>query len=520
MLEGRDPAREAQYAIHLKHKMEDAGIPSNWVERDTPPLEPAFLRSLRAMAAEAPDKAPVRRLNFKRLAQAFDGRLQLLADAVEMHLPTLLNVAEGRLPLDDYRFNHINPRLMRAGFADGWLEEPNPELHDSMLEKLEQMATDEYEKGLGDEDDVLKNVGQTFVSPAPEQVVAAQVKLAAPAVEPQQKEIEMATSPQQQQHPEEATRSGLPPLEFKAAGFPASGAPMQHPSAGGAKVPRGALVFGAKKAAKAGVAAPTSTATSAPAAPVVRAPRATITKEVSLARANALEKLLEGARRGAKVTLWRDIMNSSLPFWGNMRRGAVLFRDDLAEKVTEALGLPNGWLDNPTFPPATIAPWVMDANVPRPGADGKEASAPTTASAPASTPAAAPAPAPTAAPAAAPTKRPYTRRTPAVSPQLTLAAAPPAGTQLTLNPPPASAPATPVVVASAPAPAPVAAPVAVSPVASPVSVPSAQTAWPASQGQPGPICQALVSTLSTLSASGAFSEQDALQMLNTLMTRR
>ncbi|WP_144267425.1 hypothetical protein [Comamonas thiooxydans] len=91
-------------------------------------------------------------------------------------------------------------------------------------------------------------------------------------------------------------------------------------------------------------------------------------KQISLARAAALQSLLEQARRKAKVTLWRDLMNSSLPVWGNIRNGQVLLRDDKANQITKHLGLPDGWLDNPVMPPPTIAAWVMDPTVPLPTA--------------------------------------------------------------------------------------------------------------------------------------------------------
>lgn len=567
LLDGRNASQEAQYQPHLEHKFEDAGIPLSWLSRENPTIDPEYLQALRALAAQAPNKAPIRRANFRRLAKAFDGRVGVLADAVEMNQAAVMNVAEGHLELDEYRFNHLNPRLMHAGFPDGWLEAPNPELSDSMLESLEQMATDEYEHELSSSEAVEQTVGQVFVSPAPAQVAAAQQKLAAAvapaAAEPIESEKEVTMEPTAQVQPEPSEeRASLPGFakpEFQAAGFPGAMAPMPHPAAAGAKLPTRVLMAGrkvagvgvkpaapvkasAKVAAKA-VKPQTKAAKPAPVkAAKPQAPakgKGAISKELSLARANALNQLLDTARRGAKITLWNGLMELSLPYWGNIRRGAVLFRDELADKVVDFLGLPQGWLDNPTFPPATLAAWVTDASVPLPGPVKALAEEPEEAESvpvPVAEVAAEPAPqaaapveaekapeAPAVRPFSRPKKAPPVLIVPQVEPAHAPEAIPAVAAALVEAPAPVVQPepvaaAAPVQAAPAPAASP-SAPVVAQPTPQ-VKLSLAGFNWTPPQGQPGPICQALVSTLNGMSAAGVLTEQDALQMLNELLGRR
>lgn len=559
LLDGRDPSREAQYQPHLEHKFEDADIPLSWLSRENPTLEPEYLQALRVLAAQSPSKAPIRRVNFKRLAKAFDGRIGVLADAVEMNQAAVMNVAEGHLELDEYRFNHLNPRLMRAGFPDGWLEQPNPDLTDSMLESLEQVATDDYEQELSSSELVEQTVGQAFVSPVPAQVVSAQEKLAdvgstaAPIIEHKKEEPTMETTAQSQPHPAEENTS-VPPFaqtEFSAAGFPGTRPPMQHPAAAGApKLPTRLLAAGRKvPGTSAPQAKPTAPVAAKPAKPtaaakpaVAPAPnksKAPITKEASLARAEALNQLLDTARRGAKDALWKRLMSLSLPYWGNIRRGTVLFRDELAQRATDALELPQGWLDNPTFPPATLAAWVTDPSVPLPGAKEKPAAMAAVVETlePVASPVA-PAVAP-AAPATQPMIKPFARPKAQLQAEILAAPEPVAAAAPVAEPIRVEPAAVAVVVEAAVEPVPAipvtaapAQPVAAAPVAAPaaptvapataaqVKLSMAGFSWTPPQGQPGPICQALVSTLSGMSAAGVLTEQDALQMLNELLGRR
>lgn len=399
LVDGRDHAREHQYGAHLAARMKDAGIPASWLDQAHPKVSPEYLSVLRKFAAASNNKAPIRRANFRRIASAFENREQVLADALEMVASAVINVAEGQLEFDDGRFGHINPILMRAGFPDSWLEQAEPDLTDAMLLTLEQLATDDYERKFEEES---SHSGQVYVSPAPE---PQNLQPLQPTAAPVDKSKETVMAPKTQpQPPAPAAPPAFQsqPPEFKAGGMPTAGKPMAHPTAGAPRVSRTILAAGralpgaaakgaaakgpaAKAAAKSApvappAAAPTPTAAAAPAAApgAVSAPQAapdtrrgpnargTVSKEASLARADALEKLLENARRGAKAALWRDVLGSSLAFWGNIRRGAVLFRNELAAGVEQALGLPKGWLDNPTFPPPQLAAFMTDKDAPIP----------------------------------------------------------------------------------------------------------------------------------------------------------
>lgn len=541
LVEGRDHAREEQYSAHLVHRLKDAGFPAGWIDRPNAQLAPEYLLALGKFAAGSCNKAPIRRANFRRLAAAFEGREEVLADALEIVPSSVSNVAQGRLEFDDGRFGHINPRLLRAGFPDGWLEQAEPDLTDSMLEALEQLATDEYERKFEEEEE-LKNMAQAFVSPTPIQVAEMSVQPAAANVD-SSKETSMATANQRQAKSTPSSKPKQPSFavpapqpEFKAAGMPTATKPMFHPTAAGTKqLPRSVLASGRKLPGSTGAskpapaptparkAAPKATSTPKAASTVVaakakapakprtpavsramahetverRTPRGTVTKEISLARAEALEKLLESARRGVKVTLWRDILGSSLPFWGNVRRGAVLFRDDLAEGVVQAMGLPEGWLDNPTFPPSTMAAWVTDANALIPTAMEAHAGA--------NAGAAAAAASATAKPAAPETTmaKPFVRQSAPRLPKVTMTkppAAPPVFSGATV------AAATPATSAAAP-------------VAAQTQLPGTGAA-PAVAGQVGPLCQALLSVITQQATAGTFTEQDALTMLNSLMSTR
>ncbi|WP_407792331.1 hypothetical protein [Pigmentiphaga litoralis] len=87
------------------------------------PITGQVLKKLKGLAASSEDRTPLRRNNFKRLAQAFGERLEVLADALDMRKGSIVEVTDGRLSLDDERFGHLNPRLMLAGFPNGWLNE-------------------------------------------------------------------------------------------------------------------------------------------------------------------------------------------------------------------------------------------------------------------------------------------------------------------------------------------------------------------------------------------------------------
>lgn len=553
ILTGRGKDQESRYATHISHHLEAAGIPFSWLNDPSAPLSREHQDALLELAAQSGKKAALRRHNFKKLVKAFEGKLDVLADALEILEPSVSEIATGALPFEDQRFGHINPRLVAAGVPDGWLEKPDAEVTPEILELLTTQAAADYEQsisGYPDEpDDQRSDVrSQPVVAEASRSTAAATDAASTEQVSHQpgahtqevrpnetvvlKKEIAMKTQPRGAKTPAAAPNPSQ--KEFKAAGIPGlAGAtlPLQ-PQMGATKpaIPRGAMASGrtlgkpistatpaaaqspaqsaqpaAAKPAKKTKAAPVKQAPAAAPAPApaaVAAPAAapakqvgadSLDRETSLRRAAALEQLLESARRGAKVTLWRDLLKSSLGYWGNIRRGQVFLRDQLANDITTALGLPEGWLDNPVFPPPALADWVMDANVPLPG-----------------TAAPAPAPAPARVPSAAKTKGPKVGAT-----TLTASA--------TLQPPAtqaAPAPQAPAPTQAAPAPAPAPAPAQqAAPTASGVGVD-----WqPAATAQPveklGPIVTALVSVIQDLGLQGKLTEQEALKLLNGFMAK-
>jgi DNA-binding protein HU-beta len=570
VIQGRGHAREDQYLAHLLQRLKEAGIPGGWSETEDAPLKPEYLKALREIAAAAQNKAPIRRSNFKRLAKAFNGRTEMLADALEMVAPSISNVADGRLEFDDGRFGHVNPRLMEAGFPDGWLEQAEPELTDAMLAGLESLANDAYERELAEADDDLKHAeGQAFVgdpSNLSVQPVAAPVDTS--------QETAMATAAQRQGKSTSATAKPTftpPSGTFKGAAAPGGARPMAHPTSGGAKIPRTVLAGGRQIGSAAVPAAKKASATHAPAAPhaaparaahAAQAPakkaatkttppaakksataakktsaatkktpahtpapapaaapapapaqasnaRGTISKEVSLARAKLLDQLLETARRGAKVTLWRDILGPGLAYWGNIRRGAVLFRDELAQGAIQAMGLPEDWFENPTFPPTTMAAWVTDPEAPVPTALEANANAQGEV---------APKPAPTY-------PKPFARKTAPRPPQLTTTKAP---TSAPVFKPPVFTPPNqaelPGIGAEAAEAIAAAAPVAQPAAAQPAAQPVAQTTAPApAQAAPvhattshTPMVDALLSLIHARAAAGTLTDAAAMQLIHTL----
>jgi chemotaxis protein histidine kinase CheA len=556
VIQGRGHVREDQYLAHLVHRLKEAGLPAGWTETDDAPLRPEYLKALREFAAAATNKAPIRRANFKRLAKAFNGRADVLAAALDMVAPSISNVAEGRLEFDDGRFGHVNPQLMQAGFPDGWLEQAEPVLTDAMLTGLEQAANDSYERELADADDDLKHTeGQTFVGSTEKSVqpVAAPVDTS--------QETVMATANPRQAKSTTATATTAPfkkpTPNFAAAGTPGGPRPMAHPTAG-AKIPRTVMAGGrkiggdaapvarktaaaapsarqaapaktpavkaappaAKKAAPQKAAAPaakkTAPATKTASAPAKKAPvaqaellpmpevRGSVTKEESLARAEALNKLLNGARRGTKVTLWRDILGPGLAYWGNIRRGAVLFRDELAQGAIKALGLPTDWFENPTFPPKTLAPWVVDPNAPVPTAleaGIQQQGAPVADGAAASE-----------APKATYPK-PFARKT-APRPGLVTTTKAPTSAPV-LKAPVFTPPAQADLLAASPA-----QPAAAAPVAQPAAAVAAPAvAAPAVATPPGhhsPMVSALLALIDARASAGTLSDTAAMQLIHTL----
>jgi hypothetical protein len=565
VIQGRGHAREDQYLAHLVMRLKEAGFPGGWTEAEDAPLRPEYLKALREFAAAATNKAPIRRANFKRLAKAFNGRAELLATALDMVAPSISNVAEGRLEFDDGRFGHVNPQLMQAGFPDGWLEQAEPDLTDAMLTGLEQKANDSLERDLAeaDDDDLKHTEGQAFVGSTDKTVQP----VAAPVDTSQETVMATANQRQAKSTTAPATKPSFkkPTPTFAAAGKPGGPRPMAHPTAGGAKISRTVMAGGRKiggagapvarktaavappahhpapaktaavKTAAVKTAPPAAKKTAAPhkaatpavkkatpatktsSAPAKKAPvaqrellptpdvRGGITKEASLARAEALNKLLNSARRGTKVTLWRDILGPGLAYWGNIRRGAVLFRDELAQGAIQALGLPSDWFEHPTFPPKTLAAWVTDPEAPVPTAleAGAEPQGAAVAQA-----AAEPETAKTTYP------KPFARKTAPRPPLFTTTKAPTAAP--VLKGPVFTPPVQADLLAAAPAPAqPQAA-------AAPAPQPAASTAAPAvaapaiATGNHSPMVSALLALIDARASSGTLSDTAAMQLIHTL----
>jgi hypothetical protein len=250
-----------------------------------------------------------------------------------------------------------------------------------------------------------------------------------------------------------------------------------------------------------------------------------LTPEHSQARAKALDKLLDTSRRGARVTLWRDMLGSSLPVWGNIRRGTVAFRDEFADGAERWLELPAGWLDNPKFPPATLAQWVTDPSVPLP-VDASSAAVTETTATPPAAKQAAPAPTPVVAQQFPPTPRAASGSRLRGIPAPGSVAKPAAQT---------AAPAAAPVAATAPA-APATTARATAPGAQPAAAPAQQTlalseptpthafTWsppthPAPTDSPMPLTHAITGVLEKLAREGRWNDDDALRFINFLNGR-
>lgn len=526
ILSGRGKEQEAKYAAHIWHQVEAAGIPATWFNDPSVPIPYKHQVSLRSLAAQSSKKSAIRRHNFKILVKAFDGRLDALADGLEILEHTVAEIATGTLPFDDQRFGHINPRLVAAGFQDGWLEQPDAVITDDLIANLVAQGAEDYEQSLLDSQESASS--EVSVASSADVTNKAATPVEASEVEANKKvshqsgakaqEVRLNTSATSKKEIAMKTPRGAKPSvaapslshkEFKAAGIPGlAGAtlPMQ-PRADGAKaaIPRGAMATGRNLGKPLGAAKPAGSKAatlpplaSSPASKPAKQAKGVAAKqaaaadseirEISMRRADALEKLLESARRGAKVTLWRDMLKSSLGYWGNIRRSQVFLRDPLANDITTALGLPQGWLDNPVFPPPTLSDWVMNADVPLPG---KAAVAPAKGAAKAQG-----AKVGVATPSPAPRQQ---------QPQA----------QKAQKPSPAPAHQAPIASQAAPAPAP---------------APQAQTAqgagvdWqPSAAAQPveklGPIVTALVSVIQDLGLQGKLTEQEALKLLNGFMSK-
>lgn len=573
LLEGRGDWE--QYLPHISPKLVRAGLPGNWLERHDAPLRAEHIAGLRNNAAASEEKAPTRRDNFKQLMRLFDDKLSILADALEVTESSMHAVAEGRLVLDEQRFGHLNPRLMRAGFPDAWLDLPSAPMQPEWKAGLTSLAEEAYEDSYEPQatpatahatPELIVANPATNVNPPSEgtQVQleltesAAESSTAVDEVSPASESTDIEAQPEShsgqihQEHVMVATQTNSvkPPSKTESKSTTPSAPPVRPASFSGAPagLPRGAMSAGraidpskapavknakpraASASAAQGTAAVSPVATKAPkthrvpptgnSAPVLTQPPATaprkrgkgtaVSREQSVARAEALEKLLDSARRGAKVCLWRDLMGKSLPYWANIKRGNINFNEEMANEVTEHLGLPYDWLDKPEFPPAKLASWVMDASVPLPvvGKDARnkaDAGAETEAEATASEPAeqaATPAKVkPTVTSGVPGMPKPFARKT--------------AATQVAQNVVPTTPPALPSI-AAVEQPAPQAAttqPVAAAGLSGFVWQPKANATR---RESPSPMVGALKSVLDSLSTAGTFSDEDATRLIHML----
>lgn len=601
IIQGRQPDADTRYFPHICNRLENAGIPASILD-GLAPITSQVLKKLKGLAAASPDRTPLRRNNFKRLAKAFGERLVVLADALDIIPDTITKIADGTLQLDDQRFGHLNPRLMRAGFSNGWLNEADAQLPQTLIDSLAKLAEEEPE------DEYVPP--QVNVAPAPTLIPmassvpansdAADTKLAvsgqtrAPVTtstsssakpglsygsihrklsgaarpmlannNPGTENFMAGKSKTSDNSTSEAPASapgglkgstlltpagtpgaGLPP-GMRQAGRALAGRPAPTPRSAAGKAPSTTSAASATDAGAKAATPPTDTAANAQldltestkdalgSSQRVAAVRQVakrsgsaadgtepITREISTARATALEQLLETARRKAKITLWRDLLGWSLAYWGNIRRGGILLRDPLANEITELLQLPQGWLDNPSFPPETLATWVTDPNVPLPTTkeEAKGIAAPSSATPPANVPAAA-AQQPDAPEPKRRGPKPGAKaaaRAAAAAAQQAATAQQAAQSELTDHSPAKEpAPAT-----QAPAPT-----VAQAHPASNTPHPAAVTfAWkPAETPEPipeaGPLVQAMSSTVDRLARQGKFTEQDAMRFLYYIMNQ-
>lgn len=576
IVQGHDVGQD--YQAHIEHRLREANIPTAWLNQTGAQLGQSLVDGLRRIASTSENKAPIRRQNFQTLIDGFGGSLDIMADSLEMVESSIRAVAAGQLPIDAERFNHINPKLMAAGFPDGWLDQPQAQANPEWLATLKALA-DAEAQAYAQQDAELRK--------AHLQAEADAEAKAAEAPSPVQATLLDATTESATEHPPQAAEASTPvepkappALESKltvpsvslkeskdmtakktTASFkPGNLQGAVRPSAA-ALLPRGALNAGralnikpaagaAAKASptaqekpatlaarkvhlipkKAAAPAPASAAASStPEAPNTRAGKTPVSRETSSARAIALEQLLSTARRGAKVTLWRDLLKSSLPYWGNIRNGTVLMRDELADSITQHLGLPAGWLDNPVFPPPTLAAWVTDRNAPVPGL----ATVPAPVAPAVTTPPAA------RKNAAVSAKKTFARETPSAPTLLAPATAPTSTQPSATRPGPTTKPSPARKTSVAAAPAPAAAPASAT---STVELSAAAHAsahatdslaqanagvfsWrPAADPKPipapGPLVQALTLVINQASINGTFTDEDALRLIALLVTSR
>ena len=429
ILSGRDNGDS--YRQFIEQKLDEAGFASRWLDRANAQVFPDQISELKQLASVSTQKAPLRRNNLKTLLLAFDGKLDTLADALEVVPESLLKVADGALVLDDQRFGHFNPKLVEAGFPDCWLDLPQAKVDESWAQGLEKMAADQYEAYLSANDPPA--VAYTI---AAEPAATAQISAAGPEEEihvlpPTPTVISTLTTANVMSTPpipatlkpaatpkasivgaifgskktadfleKKATKAVSPtqialPLTPEPQEMPvATAAPGQAIQLKGAPPPAVAKAFSKDPAATvnsasiqasqaahaAKVAAPVPAPTSGP---VARAGMPTKNEvkvqaqATSLLRAQRLEELMLHTRRGLRTFIWNDILSKSLPHFYNIKAGKAAFTDEMQAGITQALGLPAGWLDDPKGDVTVGGSWIYSKDMPLGGAPGQAATSKT-----------------------------------------------------------------------------------------------------------------------------------------------
>ena len=308
---------------HISEQLTDAGFPQGWLQMPAMAITPKMVSSLRTLASQSSHKAPVRRYNFKRLVDAFQRDINVLADALELVPDAIYGVANGTVVFDEQRMGHVNPRLVEAGFPDNWLEKDAPELPQEWLDGLRRLAVDAHERALVEaEEDARRRKEQQ------EKAELEAQRLSALAQQSEAARVELETRKEADMATKKAVKAPKAPKATAAKGK------AEAPSEGRR----------------------------------TRGPRKSDDEwAISRTRADALNVLLEPSRRGAKAALWDHLMNKSLAYWANVRNYKIFFTDEMAEEVARHLELePKNWLDNPSKPPTHMAAWLLNPEVPLP----------------------------------------------------------------------------------------------------------------------------------------------------------
>lgn len=409
IMEGRDPNLSDSYEVYFSSRLEEAGLPSTLLRTPDASITPAHIKALRDIATTSENKAPLRRVNFRKLVAAFQNDLGILEDALEMTSNSILGIASGELEVNEQRDSHISPRLLQAGFIPNWLEDGKEEsLTPEQIEGIKKLAKevhDEEEEAFFISQSAALEHYNTIDSPAKHEVNEAESEEVAeieiePKLEEATKESSGPTtfapkgyvsnpkalplrevftkmdSPNDNKEKEMVKTVQKPSIDPSLRRAAAQvGRPMTRPVRPAKATPQESASAPAVSH-KIDTPAPETkkVAAPSPSTPVeakekpsnVKRSGLSAEQEATASRVLGLEKVFEVARRGVKASLWRDILQIPATIWGNMRRGTAIFHDEHARKAEQAFGLPEGWLDAPTEELPKLANWVTDVDAPRP----------------------------------------------------------------------------------------------------------------------------------------------------------